>query len=334
MIDMCNALGIEPVITTTDTSSAEDFAGLVEYCYGNETTPMGAKRHADGHPQPYRIKYIELGNEQYNSGYIEQVKAMEAKARTLGIGNTIHYMFPSNHFLNDNDIAKAVGMQPRIDNQLLADIHVGAGGGVGTAESLFASQSITKARLKCGAVNAETNSGTHAFARAMSEAADLNDWFNAKIVSASATTTHRLHFRAASFCMGSSDSFDQWDQPISMFLPNATWLQPPGTVHSMINKTWQPNALQVEVPHGEWGGRLRGAEGSLCSAQSSDDGKTLVLRYVNFHQAKPNPFAPATNLTVHLSGSMAKASFSSAIMWSLSSTDPQAANTPNSPKDV
>ena len=32
---MCNALGIEPVITTTDTSTAEEFAGLVEYCYGN-----------------------------------------------------------------------------------------------------------------------------------------------------------------------------------------------------------------------------------------------------------------------------------------------------------
>ncbi len=330
MIDMCMALGIEPVITTTDTSSAEDFAGLVEYCYGNATTPMGAKRHADGHPQLYHVKYFELGNEQYNSNYIEQVEAMEKKARELGIGKTLHYMFPSNGFLNDGDVVKAAALKPRIDSQLLADLHVGAGGAVGTAEALFASQSIRKAGLKCGAVNAETNAATHAFARAMSEAADLNDWFNAKIVSANATE-RRLHFRAASFCMGSSSGFDNWDQPISMFLPNTTWLQPPGIVHSMIDKSWQPNALQIEVPHGEWGGRLRGAEGSLCSAQQSDDGKTLVLRYVNFHQASPNPFAPATNLTIHLTGSMAQASFASATMWSLSSKDPQAANTPSQP---
>ena len=45
--------------TTTDAS----FAELVEYCWGNVTTPMGAKRKADGHPLPYKIRFFELGNE-------------------------------------------------------------------------------------------------------------------------------------------------------------------------------------------------------------------------------------------------------------------------------
>lgn len=76
---------------------------------------------------------------------------------------------------------------------------------------------------------------------------------------------------------------------------------------------------------------MRGAEGSLCSAQRSNDAKTLVLRYVNFHQDEPNPFASAAKLTVHLTGALAKASFASATMWSLSSSDPQAANTPGQP---
>jgi hypothetical protein len=124
MIDMCNTLGIEPVITTTDTSSAEDFAGLVEYCYGNESTTMGAKRHSDGHPEPYRVRYFELGNEEYNTHYVEQVAAMEAKAQSLGIAKTLYYMFPSNDFLNDDDLAKAAALSPRIDSQLLADLHV------------------------------------------------------------------------------------------------------------------------------------------------------------------------------------------------------------------
>jgi alpha-N-arabinofuranosidase len=58
----CNALGIEPVITTTDTSSVQEFADLVEYCHGDETTVQGKKRIADGHPAKYDVRYFELGN--------------------------------------------------------------------------------------------------------------------------------------------------------------------------------------------------------------------------------------------------------------------------------
>ena len=107
MIDLCNALDIEPVITTTDTSSAHDLADLVEYCWGNFSTAMGRKRLADGHGEKYRVKYFELGNEQYNAHYVEQVAAMEGKARELGIGGTLYYMFPQNTFLNTTDISKA-----------------------------------------------------------------------------------------------------------------------------------------------------------------------------------------------------------------------------------
>lgn len=58
---MCNTLDIEAIITTTDTTSAAEFADLVEYCYGNASTLQGAKRAADGHPKTYNVKYFELG---------------------------------------------------------------------------------------------------------------------------------------------------------------------------------------------------------------------------------------------------------------------------------
>ena len=83
---------------------------------------------------------------------------------------------------------------------------------------------LDEAGFKGGAVNAETNAGTHTFDRAMSEASDLNDWFNSDLVNADPAKA-RLHFRAASFCMGDATDFDSWDQGISFFLPNATWLQ-------------------------------------------------------------------------------------------------------------
>ena len=84
-IDMCNAAGIEPVITTAAEATMEstanphpqqtgspvlccepaDMADLVEYMWGDPgMTELGKLRAADGHPEPYRAKYIELGNEQ------------------------------------------------------------------------------------------------------------------------------------------------------------------------------------------------------------------------------------------------------------------------------
>ena len=58
--------GAEPAITTTETSSPDEFADLVEYCYGNATTKMGALRIADKHPDPYKLRFIELGKrDQY-----------------------------------------------------------------------------------------------------------------------------------------------------------------------------------------------------------------------------------------------------------------------------
>ena len=38
---------------------------LVEYARGGADTTWGACRTADGHPEPYDVKYFELGNEQY-----------------------------------------------------------------------------------------------------------------------------------------------------------------------------------------------------------------------------------------------------------------------------
>lgn len=61
----------------------------------------------------------------------------------------------------------------------------------------------------------------------------------------------RLHFRTASFCTERSGHFDAFDQGISFFLPNMTWLQPPGYVHKMIADTWATKALQTTVS-GRW----------------------------------------------------------------------------------
>merc|ERR1712000_352922 len=59
----------------------------------------------------------------------------------------------------------------------------------------------------------------------------------------------------ASFCTGRAGHYDMVNQAISDFLPNMTWLQPPGHVHAMIHRSWQPNALNATLdipPMSNW----------------------------------------------------------------------------------
>ena len=80
----------------------------------------------------------------------------------------------------------------------------------------------------------------------MEEAADLITWF-----SQPAAVSDRLVARTASFCIQRSGQMrDQWDQGLSFFLPNMTWLQPPGVVHALFSQFWTPRALSVATTGG------------------------------------------------------------------------------------
>ena len=51
----------------------------IEYAIGPETSTWGARRAANGHPRPFPLKYVEIGNEQQGARYGERV-ARFAKA--------------------------------------------------------------------------------------------------------------------------------------------------------------------------------------------------------------------------------------------------------------
>ena len=89
---------------------------------------------------------------------------------------------------------------------------MGGGGGVEVAIADFKAEGD----FKISAINQETNAGTHNQGRAMSEAADLNDFLNAP-----AELQTRVLGRTASFCTERSGHFDAFDQGISFFLPSA-----------------------------------------------------------------------------------------------------------------
>ncbi|MDH7481170.1 MAG: alpha-L-arabinofuranosidase C-terminal domain-containing protein [Armatimonadota bacterium] len=68
---LCRLLGCEPLICiNAGNGTPEEAAQWVEYCNGGLDTELGKLRAKNGHPEPYGVKYWEIGNELYGSWQI------------------------------------------------------------------------------------------------------------------------------------------------------------------------------------------------------------------------------------------------------------------------
>jgi len=100
---MCEMTGAEPLIAVNSgvlnstcgvpipkklqpAEYLQDALDWMEYCNGDATTTWGSVRVANGHPEPYNVKYWEIDNETWSAGinaYVDKVKefapAMRAK---------------------------------------------------------------------------------------------------------------------------------------------------------------------------------------------------------------------------------------------------------------
>ncbi len=70
IVQFCRLVDAEPLICVRIVGrTARDAADQVEYFNGGIQTPMGALRARNGHPEPYRIRYWQVGNEQSGADY-------------------------------------------------------------------------------------------------------------------------------------------------------------------------------------------------------------------------------------------------------------------------
>jgi alpha-N-arabinofuranosidase len=81
-VALCRAVGAEPLICVRWTGQRpSDAAELVQYCNGSAQSPMGAVRAANGHRQPYGVRYFQIGNEvggpKYEASLADFAKAMK-----------------------------------------------------------------------------------------------------------------------------------------------------------------------------------------------------------------------------------------------------------------
>ena len=56
----------------------QDALDLVEFANGPATSPWGARRAAMGHPQPFNLKFLGVGNEQWGEDYFARYRIFQA----------------------------------------------------------------------------------------------------------------------------------------------------------------------------------------------------------------------------------------------------------------
>jgi alpha-N-arabinofuranosidase len=75
-LNLCEMVDAVPLIcVNAGDGTPEEARRWVEYCNGSEDTPLGKKRADNGHPEPYGVRYWEIGNELYGRWQIGHTDA-------------------------------------------------------------------------------------------------------------------------------------------------------------------------------------------------------------------------------------------------------------------
>jgi len=75
-VQFCRLVGAEPLICVRFTRRSPDSAAeQVQYFNGGVDTPMGGLRAKNGHPEPYHVRYWQVGNEQAGGDYEQRLPA-------------------------------------------------------------------------------------------------------------------------------------------------------------------------------------------------------------------------------------------------------------------
>ncbi len=106
-LTLCDLIDTEPyLVVNSGLGDAYSAAQWVEYVNGARDTPMGMQRAANGHPEPYGVKYWGIGNEMYGEwqiGYMsswhyslkhnffaEEMRAKDPTIKLIASGATIY----------------------------------------------------------------------------------------------------------------------------------------------------------------------------------------------------------------------------------------------------
>jgi alpha-N-arabinofuranosidase len=104
----CELVRAEPLVCVSFADGPESAAELVEYLNGPASSPWGAKRAANGHAEPYGVRYWQLGNELGDAAYVKGLPAFCAAVKKADPRAVLLTSFPSPELLAT--VGKNVGL--------------------------------------------------------------------------------------------------------------------------------------------------------------------------------------------------------------------------------
>jgi alpha-L-arabinofuranosidase len=282
----CEAAGFQYIPDFNIDETPQDMADFIEYTKGPADSVWGGKRVTDGHPAPYKLRYMELGNEErvddkYAAKFEALATAIWAKdPEIILVVGDFCYGKPIQdplHFSGAASGITSLAGQRRIlrfarqhDREVWFDVHVDTDHPVKFNSSLDGMFSFADAldRIADGAkhkvVVFEFNAGNHAQKRALANAMAIN----------AIERDGRLPIvTSANGLQPDGQNDNDWNQGLLFLNPSQVWLQPPGYVTQMISRNYMPQLVKCQIT--ETGNTL------VADAKRSEDGKTLVVNVVN-----------------------------------------------------
>ncbi|MBS0261405.1 MAG: DUF1080 domain-containing protein [Planctomycetes bacterium] len=282
-LELCEACGFLSIPAFHMDETPQDLADFVEYVNGPADSPWGQRRVADGHPAPYHLRYLELGNEErVDAAYFEkfraQAQAIWAKDPqiTLVVGDFVydHPIVDPYQFTGAASQITTLAAHEQIlqlakahNREVWFDIHIDTNGpGVSGSTRALATYADALQKISHGArhhvVVFELNSGNPRQRRALANAHAIG----------LAVRDGRYPVMVSANCLQPDGQNDNgWDQGLLFLNPSQVWLQPPGYVTQMISRNYQPRVLEAQVTDSPLD----------VTVTRSADGQSLVLLVVN-----------------------------------------------------
>jgi alpha-L-arabinofuranosidase len=284
-LNFCEAAGFLGIPAVNMDERPSDMAGFMEYVNGTAKSAWGRRRAADGHPARYRLKYLELGNEEaVNEDYWKKFKplaeAIWAKdpAIILVVGDFAYdKVIQDPYNFSGAPTIKTLAAHKKIldlarehGREVWFDVHIGtehppAPNGVPGVRSFIEQLGRISPGAKYKVVVFEFNAGNPAMKRALANACAINQ-------------LERLGDRIAIACSANclqpyKQNDNDWNQGLLFLSPSQVWAQPPYYVTQMVSRNYLPLCVNTEV---------QSPKAALdVAATRSEDGQTLIVRVVN-----------------------------------------------------
>jgi hypothetical protein len=259
-LNFCEAAGFLAIPDLNVNESPQDIADFIEYANGPQDSEWGRRRAADGHPEPYRLKYIELGNEEaVNDAYWQKFKPLAEAIWSKDpsvipiVGDFAygeHITDPYN-FKGAPNITSLAAHKQILDfaaanhKPVWFDVHIGNDRPREPDKQIVVLGEFIDHLAKLSP-NAdykvcvfEENANNHLVRRAIA---------HARTITGLQRLGAKLPILCCANCLQCDGQNDNgWDQGLLFLNPSKVWGQPSYYVTQMISRNYQPNVVKTDV---------------------------------------------------------------------------------------